>query len=115
MKYRAVRLNKNNNKYYVGEDLEFQYYLIDENDDIVNDLSSFTFTAKLFSDADAGSTFDQATYMTISGSKVTLRIPNNLSTSLEYNERYVLEIQGTIASKINTLIREEIWLARELI
>lgn len=115
MKYRAVRLNKNTNKFYVGEDLEFKYYLIDENDNIVYDLSSFTFSAKLYSDADSGYTFDQATYMTISGEKITLSIPNSLTTSFMYEQRYILELQGTINSKINTLLREEIFLKRELL
>jgi hypothetical protein len=115
MTYKAIRLNKNNDKHYVGSDLEFTYYIVDENDNIVYNLSSFTFSAKLYSDADSGYTFDQATYMTVSGEKIILSIPNSLTTSFMYEQRYVLELQGTISSKINTLLREEIFLKRELL
>jgi len=114
MKYRAVRLNKNTTKFYCGEDIECSYYLIDENDNIVTNLSAFVFTAKLYSDLNDGTEYDQATYMTVSGAKVTLNIPNTLTTSFEYNERYILELSGTENNKIHTLIREEIYFGREI-
>ena len=114
MKYRAVRLNKNSTKFYCGEDIECSYYLIDEEDNIVTNLSSFVFISKLSSDCDSGSEYDQATYMTVSGAKITLNIPNTLTTSFQCNERYILELSGTKNSKIHILLREEIYFGREL-
>jgi hypothetical protein len=114
MKYRAKRLNRNTEKFYVGEDLELTYYIVDENDNIVYDLSDFTFTAKLYSDGDSGLEFDEATYMTVSDEKVTVSIPNTSTIDFVYEERYIFELSATENSKKHVLLREEIYFGREL-
>ena len=93
-----------------GDDFYLTSIIIDEKGTILTDLTGWTFKGELYNDANE-IRLDNDDF-TVSGAKITLLIPNTSTTSLadDYGDTatYTLEIQGTLSSKIYTLLQMKI-------
>jgi hypothetical protein len=95
--------------FIIGDDIDFNFVIKDSNGLLVNDISSWEFKVYLNSANMNEVEMSGSTYLTTSGGKVVLSIPTSITTNLEDDISYRLNLVGILSTKIYTLCEIEIW------
>ena len=104
---KLININQNLN-FYQNNDITIEFILLDDNSDIITELGDYTFLGEIEEQLSMDND-----YFSTNEEKITLTIPNSVMNISA--DKYDLEIQTTISTKVHTVFRERITILDDLI